>query len=249
MTTGPGHDRWADAVGAYALGALPEDERAGFEVHAEACADCRAELDELRMATEALPASAVPMRPPAALKARIMAEVEREAALLAAAGPQADRPPLREPSERRSRSRWRGWFQLPTGAVAALACAALLIGLGAGALLFGSSSDGAHTVQFSMDRAQAPTAVAELDVSNDNAVLVARGLPAPSKGRVYQVWLKRPGHAPEPTAALFSPRKDGSATASVPGSLKGVEAVMVSAEPPGGSPAPTSAPILTANMT
>jgi anti-sigma-K factor RskA len=240
----PGHDRWDDAVGAYALGALPEDERAGFEAHAATCADCRAELDELRVAAEALPASAVPMRPPAALKARIMAEVEREAALLAAAGPQADRAPVKA----RRESRWRDWFRLPVGAVAALACTALLVGLGAGALLFGSSSGG-HTVPFARDRAQAPTAVAELDVSNDNAVLVARGLPAPRDGRVYQVWLKRPGQAPEPTAALFSPRKDGSATTTVPGSLKGVEAVMVSAEPPGGSPAPTSAPILTATMT
>ena len=50
---------------------------------------------------------------------------------------------------------------------------------------------------------------------------MARGLPAPPSGRVYQVWLKRDGHAPEPTAALFMPSRDGAATASVPGSMEG----------------------------
>jgi len=48
MTVGPCHDRWADAAGAYVLGALPEDERAGFEAHVEACGECRAELEEDR---------------------------------------------------------------------------------------------------------------------------------------------------------------------------------------------------------
>jgi hypothetical protein len=88
---------------------------------------------------------------------------------------------------------------------------------------------------------------AELDVSHGNAVLVARGLPEPKRGRVYQVWLKRDGHAPEPTAALFTPRRDGSATANV-GDVNGVDKVMVSSEPRGGSPAPTTAPILVATV-
>jgi Anti-sigma-K factor rskA len=181
------------------------------------------------------------MRPPPALKARIMAEVEREAALLAAAGPAADRP-----APKPARRSWFGGFRLPTPAVAALACATLLVGLGAGALLFGSSSGG-HTVRFEKGGALTANASAELDVSGNRAVLVARGLPAPGNGRVYQVWLQRDGQAPEPTAALFTPRRDGSATASVP-DVKGVDKVMVSSEPAGGSPAPTTAPILTASM-
>ena len=56
------------------------------------------------------------------------------------------------------------------------------------------------------------------------------------------VWLKRPGHAPEPTSALFTPRRDGSATASVTGDLDGVETVLVNTEPLGGSTTPTSDP-------
>jgi anti-sigma factor RsiW len=231
------HDRWQDAVATYVLGALPEDERAGFEAHLAGCPACREELSDLRVAAEALPVAAPPMRPPPALKARIMAEVEREAELLRSAGPAADRPPRRRFAFPR--------FTLPTPAVAALACAALLIGLGVGAWAFGSS--GGHTVDFQRSGTLSASATAELDVKGDTAVLVARGLPEPPAGHVYQVWLQRDGQAPEPTAALFTPRRDGSATASV-GDVKGVDKVMVSSEPVGGSPAPTTAPILTATM-
>jgi anti-sigma-K factor RskA len=237
MSAGPGHDRWEDAAGAYVLGALPDDERVGFEAHVETCASCRAELEELRGAAEALPVSPPAMRPPVALKARIMAEVEREAALLAAAGPQADRPAAKSRRERRR------WFGMPVGAIAALACVALLAGLGLGAVLFNVSG---KTLQFTPS---GNAAVAELDVSGDKAVLVARGLPSPGNGRTYQVWLKRPGEAPMPTAALFTPRRDGSATATVTGKLADGDQVLVTAEPDGGSPAPTSKPILAATMT
>jgi len=228
------HERWDDAAAGYLLGALPEPERAEFEAHLEGCPVCREELEELRVAAEALPVAAPPMRPPPALKARIMAEVEREAALLQGA---------REPDEGpRRRFAWPR-FSLPTPAVAALACAALLIGLGAGAFLFGGS--GGQTVHFARSSGLTANASAELDVSGGNAVLVARGLPQPPPGRVYQVWLQRAGHAPEPTAALFTPRSDGSATANV-GDVNGIDKVMVSSEPRGGSRAPTTAPILIA---
>ena len=41
--------------GAYVLGALPEDEREAFEAHLASCPACRAEVDELRRAADALP--------------------------------------------------------------------------------------------------------------------------------------------------------------------------------------------------
>ncbi len=245
MRTAPDHARWEDSAGAYALGALADAERAGFEAHLEACEACRAELDELLVAAEALPAAAPPMVPPPALKARLMAEVEREAALLAAAGPQADRP---VPPPRARRRSWREWFGVPAGAVAALACAALVVGLGAGGVLFGGG-EGMHKVPFAPSGAAASAKV-ELEVRDDGATLVARNLPAPRNGRVYQVWLMRRGKkAPEPTSTLFTPRSDGSATASVPGKLSDVDAVLVTSEPPGGSDAPSESPLLQAKMT
>jgi hypothetical protein len=45
---------------------------------------------------------------------------------------------------------------------------------------------------------------------------------------------------------LWSTRKDGSAEIAVPGSLDGVEAVLVTDEPEGGSDVPTKPPIITA---
>lgn len=231
------HERFADAAASYLLGALPDAERTAFEAHLEGCSECRADMEQLRVAAEALPVAAPPMRPPPALKARIMAEVEREAALLRSAGPEADRPAPRE-----KRRRWS--FRLPTPAVAALACATLLVGLGVGALLFGGGSGG-QTIQFEKGKTLSANASAELDVSGNSGMLVARGLPEPGSGRVYQVWVQRDGGPPEPTAALFTPRADGSATASIP-DMKDVDTVMVSSEPSGGSPQPTTNPILTA---
>jgi anti-sigma-K factor RskA len=230
------HARWEDAAASYLLGALPDDEHPAFESHLERCPACREELQALRVAADALPVAAPPMRPPPGLKARIMAEVEREAALLADARRPAERPPRRFAWPR---------FALPAPAVAALACGALLAGLGAGAWLFGGS--GGHTVPFQRGGGLTARVSAVLDVSGGGGVLVARGLPAPPRGRVYQVWTQRDGQAPQPTAALFTPRRDGSATASV-GDVDGVDKVMVSSEPLGGSPAPTTAPILVATM-
>ena len=98
---GPDHERWEDAAGAYALNALPEDECQAYEAHLADCPACRAEAAELRVAAHALPLSAPALRPPPALKARIMAEVEREAALLAS----ASSAPRTEPAKPRKR-RW-----------------------------------------------------------------------------------------------------------------------------------------------
>ena len=60
------------------------------------------------------------------------------------------------------------------------------------------------------------------------------------------MWLKRPGRAaPEPTNALFDVR-DGRATVEVPGGVEGVDQVLVTAEPNGGSAAPTRPPVVIA---
>ncbi len=232
------HETFQDAAGAFVLGALPDAERAAYVLHLETCMTCRAEVDELTLAVDALPVSPPAMRPPPALKARIMAEVEREAALLASAG-EPDRRPAK------ARRSWRERFALPIPGVAALASAALLLGFGGGAVLF--ATDDGRTIDFQTAGA-AQNASAELEMTDGKAIIVANGLPAPPNGQVYQVWIQRPGHSPEPTSALFTPRRDGSATASVTGDMDGVETVIVNTEPDGGSTTPTSDPVLTASL-
>jgi anti-sigma-K factor RskA len=226
------HARWADTAGAYVLGAMASAERDEFEAHLATCAACQEEVDELRPAAEALPMASPPMLPPRELKDRIMAEVDREAALLGAAGERADRPaPKPAPRERR---RWlSGWRLAPVAA-------ALLI---AGVLL-GSALSGAGSQTYRFDRAGA-----ELEVSDDGAVLVAEDLPAPPEGRVYEVWLMPEGSdTPRPTKVLFTPRSDGSAVAAVPGPLDDVQAVLVSDEPRGGSETPTGEVLMSAEI-
>ncbi len=50
------HSReWRESLGAYALGHLSEDERAGIEAHLEGCPDCRAELESLAPVVRLLP--------------------------------------------------------------------------------------------------------------------------------------------------------------------------------------------------
>ncbi|HUC06698.1 MAG TPA: zf-HC2 domain-containing protein, partial [Solirubrobacterales bacterium] len=47
--------RWREALGAYALGHLPDDERAGIEAHLEGCTACRAEAESLLAVSRLLP--------------------------------------------------------------------------------------------------------------------------------------------------------------------------------------------------
>jgi anti-sigma-K factor RskA len=63
-------------AGAYAVDALPADERAAFEEHLATCEACRTEVAELS-ATAARLGEAAAETPPAGLKERVLAEVDR----------------------------------------------------------------------------------------------------------------------------------------------------------------------------
>ena len=233
------HAAWADASAAYLLGALDASEREGYEAHLSTCAVCREEVARLRVAADALPASPRQIAPPPELKDRIMSIVNAEAELLHAAGPEADRTTVAPP-----RRRFAWWPPRPAMAMA-MTLLVLVAGVGAGVVASGGL-DGEATRTVVAD-VTVPDASAKLIVRDgDHSTLVTKGLPDPSQGRVYQVWIKHPGKDPEPTEALFDVRKDGSASVDVPGSLEGVEAVMVTSEPDGGSQVPTRAPVVIA---
>jgi hypothetical protein len=169
-----------------------------------------------------------------------MAVVHAEAELLAAAGARADevpQPQRARPERRRGRF---GWLMRPG---VALACGLVLL---AGGGLAGVLISGGEDTRTVVAQTQSPTADVRLEIGEDGSRLVARNMPAPPQGRIYQVWLKRPGKDPEPTAVLWSTREDGSADVAVPGSLDGVEAVLVTDEPEGGSDVPSKPPVITA---
>lgn len=240
------HARWADSAAAYLLGALEDSERAGYEAHAASCPDCREEIAFLRVATDALPASVAQHDPPAALKDRIMNVVNSEAELLRAAGPEADRLPAV------AQKRDRRWWQFVPRSGLALAASVLLVvgGIAGWALRDDDGPAPARTIVAGVTAGPAaPDAEARLVVRGNHATLRTEQLPRPGTGRVYQVWLMKKGAtAPEPTDALFTVSKDGTATVDVPGTLDGVEAVLVTPEPEGGSAAPTSEPVIAVSL-
>jgi anti-sigma-K factor RskA len=240
----------ADTVAAYLLGALDGAERREFEAHLATCAHCREDVANLRLVSDALPLAVPPVPPPPQLRKRLMDTVRAEAEVLSAAGPSADRP---------RRVRRRGFaptFSRPlalAGAAAALVLGAAL-GFGVGTATNDEQTKTqtvvqVRTVQAKVDTAAAPRGTAVIVLRDGVATLRVRGLPSPPPGKVYEVWLLRRGAAaPSPTDALFSvSRRQGSGRVALP-SVRGVEAVLVTAEPDGGSPAPTSQPFINASL-
>lgn len=237
------HENWQDSVGAYLLGALPSEERDGFETHLAGCPECRAEVEHLGSAVDALAASPIQYEPAPELKGRILAVVRAAAELLLAAGARADVP---APAPRVAETGRRRWWSLRPPMALAGAVAVLALGLVAGSLLTsGGDSPGTRTVVAEVGTVGGS---AHLELDDDRVQLVAAGLPHPGRNRVYQVWLKRPGQDPQPTHALFTTGRDGSAAVRVPDSLEGVEAVLVTREPEGGSKVPSEAPVITAPL-
>lgn len=233
------HDRWADSLASWLLGALPDDEARAFAAHLEACPVCREDAASLQVAADALPASAPPHPAPPDLKARIMAVVEREAELVAAADRGAQRPaPARPPLLGRLRASLSSRPQLALASVLAV-----LVLAGGGLLGQQLLSDDVRTLNAAVEETpQLAATRAQLEIGDDEARFVTSKLPAPAQGRVYQLWIAR-GSTIDPKKLLFTPR-GGSATVAIPGSMRGVTQVMVTDEPAGGSPAPTGEPII-----
>jgi anti-sigma-K factor RskA len=63
-------------AGAYAVNAVTDAERVSFELHLGQCADCRAEVAELRAAAGML-ATSVELAPPAALRASVLSAISQ----------------------------------------------------------------------------------------------------------------------------------------------------------------------------
>jgi len=225
------HEHYAQALGAYALGAMEPDESADLRAHLSGCSACQAELDGLQLAAGALAMSVTPLRAPPELGPRIMAAVQAQAADTAG-------------ETRVARPRRRGWPRLVSRPRVALAAVSLVL-LGAAVASFALTGDRATPERVLSaritDRATSDVARASVRVSGDHARLVVQGLPDPPSRRVYQVWLKSPDGPPVAAGATFAVR---SGTIEIPRPLRDGEAVLVTHEPAGGSSAPTRPPLI-----
>jgi anti-sigma-K factor RskA len=226
------HDRGDDAA-AYVLGALDPSELEEFRAHLESCSACRDEVSALQLAVDVLPLAAPQVAAPKSLRHRVLRSVRAEQA----SAQTADRP-QRRPSYSRS------WFGGRPGLALAGAAAAVLIAFGAVEI----SGSGASTRVIQASVIGSP-GQAKLTVSGGQAQLVVHHIASPPAGEIYEVWLKRPGGRLMPTKALFGVTAAGDGDVGVPGSLSGVEQVLVTREPAGGSTQPTHSPVIVARLT
>ncbi len=223
--SGNGRDCPDDAA-AYVLGALEADEAEAFRRHVVDCAACQEEVAAFEQVTDALPGATARYEVPRKLRQRVMREVHATPKSVPHRRLQPARPPRRLPLV---------W----AGGLAALAVAVIV----AVALSSGGSS-GTRVVNASVTGLPG---TAQLRITGDRGELIALGLPQPPSGRIYEMWVQRGRSArPAPTGTLFGVTARGSLAVGVPGSLRGVSAVLVTQEPAGGSLAPTSAPVIVA---
>ncbi|MET0306742.1 MAG: anti-sigma factor [Solirubrobacterales bacterium] len=217
------HQAHRDELAAYLLGALEPGDAAALEQHLAGCGECRAELEWLRPAALSLPESVDPADPPAALRARIMGEIGTDAKPERATG-------------------GFGWQRRSPGLrpLAGLAVVALLAAAVAGYAIRDGGDGGPDATTVAVG--QPPAVTAEMVREGDNGTLRLENLHQLPADEILQAWVQR-GERVESAKTLFVPNADGTATAVI-GEMDGVDAVMVTAEPRGGSEQPTGEPIV-----
>jgi anti-sigma-K factor RskA len=243
MTTPPplpeNHDCGGDAA-AYVLGALDPPEAEAFRRHLATCVVCRDEVSAFTEVAKALPLTAPQQPVPSRLRARVMRAARTDPGWVAA---RADVSRAGRPGERRRRP--LRFSPMPRLALASTAVVVAALAVVGGLELGSSRSSGARVIQASVS---APGAGAELRLAGGRAELIVRHMPAPPAGRIYEVWLQRGHGAPSPTSTLFDVTSTGTGDVGLPGNLRGISTVMVTAEPTGGSLVPTRAPVIVARL-
>jgi anti-sigma-K factor RskA len=220
-----GHERWREELAAYALGALEPGEGAELERHLAGCEECRVELDWLRPAVQLLPESVERVEPSPELRGRLMEQVRSE----------AEQAPSESPS----------WFGLRGRGLAlrpliGTAAIALVVAVLAGyAISGGTGGDGGATTVVA---GRSPGVTAKVVRQGETGTLHLANVRQLPRDKVLQAWVQR-GSRVVSAKALFVPNPDGTASATID-HMDGVNTVMVTAEPRGGSAQPTSAPII-----
>ncbi|WNM23487.1 anti-sigma factor [Demequina capsici] len=238
-------------LGPYVVDAVTDDERAAFVRHLEACADCRAEVASLGEVAAAL-AAVEAIDPPAALRDRVMRQIDvtaqltpTEAAAASRLEPRAAAPARRAP---------RRWLPLTAAAAAVVAVAAVGLSL----LLPRQQATEASAMQRdAMMIASAPDAESmDMDLGAthvvvsdrmDGVALMGADTPMPADGMEYQLWLMM-DDGTVMAGPTFMPDADGEVMTVMHTSLDDVAGVAVTEEPMGGSSHPTSDTVASVTM-
>jgi anti-sigma-K factor RskA len=239
------HERFEELKDAFVLCALPEEERREFEEYLVAHPERQAEIEELSTVAGLLALSPEEHEPPPELRRRIMDAVGAEAA--------------RPYESRRSVFAWIGEL-LSVRNLALGAAALLVIGLFSWSMLLREEvQDLQGRVQSLQNQPQGPQMVelggagteqgarAELvTLEGERAVLVVEDMPPVPEGKTYQIWVIEDDDVPKPSG-LFKPKQE-SVAAVVENPLGGGDVIAVTVEPEGGSPQPTTDPVLAAEV-
>lgn len=238
-------------AGAYALGAIDDEERTAFEDHLANCEPCSTEVGEF-LATSARLALAAAERPPAMMKEQVLQRITQ----VRQEPPRVDL--LTAHTHRSSSPLRRG----TAFALAASIAAAVGLG-GVAAWQYTSAQDARHQTQQAQAQdtqvaavLSAPDAHAVVGTvggagegthatvvtsrSQNRAVFLTSGLPDLPGGETYQLWFNDAG-VMRP-AGLVAPGF-GTRTVLLQGTIGQAEGMGITIEPAGGSPHPTSAPI------
>ncbi|TLQ43015.1 anti-sigma factor [Streptomyces marianii] len=258
-------DELHSAAGAYALHALPEDERRAFEEHLASCADCAREVAELSDSAARL-AQPVTAEPPEHLRRRVLERIA-----VTSQAPYAPRVPREQPAGEVPHARPSAGGPVPSGTgrspvprimqLALAACAALAVAFGGVAAWQYQAAERArsqlhwaeeryagvadvlaapdvelHTQQL----ADGGTGTIAVSRSQDAAVFFATGVPPLPVGQTYALWFSEDGsYRP---AGLVS-GAEAQDMQMLNGPVSGATAVGITIEPVGGSLQPTSPPL------
>jgi anti-sigma-K factor RskA len=255
-------------VGAYAVDAVDDAERARFEEHLATCAECRAEVESLRGAAAHLAASA-DTAPPASLKASLLRDirsvrplppvVDEQDELPGDGGPRQDPAPAADPTpaptaevaDLETRREQKAARRNPVARwVAAAAAAAAVV---VGGVVWQPWDNGPSRPPVAASAQQQVLRASDARTYTDRSTTVVRSaslkkavvkvtLPPPPAGKVYEVWLQHPdGHMVK--AGLIpdvSRARDG---VLLEGDAATATGAGITVEPAGGSDSPTSVPV------
>jgi anti-sigma-K factor RskA len=244
-----------DLTAAYALHALVEREHADMERALEQSPELRDEADGFAETVARLAELEEPADPPPALKARLMGQLGDAPQLPMNADSPVSVPEsaasLRDEGRAASVAR-RRWFQRP-GAIAAAAAAVIVLVVGAvlGIGWPGTTGWGAQVERAAITTApDAETTTVDANgaevtlvssAERGRSVLIAEGLPEPGDDQTFQLWYI------DDAGAVSAGTFDVGAEESwrvLEGEFTPGDVVGMTIEPVGGSPQPTTEPIV-----
>ncbi len=261
------HSEYQELLAAHAIDALDARDARALREHLESCADCGAELDELRDSAALMAHAAEPASPSDEVRRRIMRDIRSQSRTV------TDEPSVVMPLSQGLSAAWPSVWRV----AAAVAFVALLLGIIVlwrrdvasrreiaelarklnrqqrelqierdnrtqqnEALALMNSPDAKKMALTGTITAQSARATFMYDEKSRNGMLLIEGLPATPADKAYEVWFIPKGLAPIP-GRTFTVTANGPAMVSdsLPVAAGSAMVVAITLEPKGGSATPT----------